>query len=221
MKAIRIVIVDDHVMLRDGIISILQKQPDFDVVGEAGSVAGALATVRDAQPDLVLMDYQLPDGDGLQATREILASSPEINVVLLTMHDEDELLFAAVRSGAKGFLLKNISAKEMLETLRGLAQGDVAMLPSEKNRILSEFARTSSQAADDAAAEPSLTKRELEVLQLVVTGATNGEIAQELHISQHTVKNHVHNILEKLQVADRHEATAVAVKRRLVSTPPR
>jgi DNA-binding NarL/FixJ family response regulator len=217
VKSIRIVIVDDHVMLRDGIVSILQNEPDFQVVGEAGSVAGAIATIGDVMPDLVLMDYSLPDGNGLEAIEAIHTISSEIAVVLLTMYREDELLFAAVRSGARGYLLKNISAKDMLKALRDLSQGDLAMLPAERNRIVSEFARTAPRQIDNQAKTPQLTDRELEVLRLIVRGATNRQIALELHISPNTVKNHVHNILEKLEVGSRHQAAEVAVKRRLVS----
>ena len=204
-------------MLRDGIVSILQNEPDFQVVGEAGSVAGAIATIGDVMPDLVLMDYSLPDGNGLEAIEAIHSISSEIAVVLLTMYREDELLFAAVRSGARGYLLKNISAKDMLKALRDLSQGDLAMLPAERNRIVSEFARTAPRQIDNQAKTPQLTDRELEVLRLIVRGATNRQIALELHISPNTVKNHVHNILEKLEVGSRHQAAEVAVKRRLVS----
>jgi DNA-binding NarL/FixJ family response regulator len=178
-------------MLRDGIVSILQNEPDFQVVGEAGSVAGAMATVGDVMPDLVLMDYSLPDGNGLEAIEAIHKISPDIAVVLLTMYREDELLFAAVRSGARGYLLKNISAKDMLKALRDLSQGDLAMLPAERNRIVSEFARTAPLPIDKQAKTPQLTDRELEVLRLMVRGATNRQIALELHISPNTVKNHV------------------------------
>lgn len=221
MKPIRIVIVDDHVMLRDGIVSILSEQPDFEVVGEAGSVAGALEVVQTASPDLILMDYGLPDGTGLEATREILAANPQIDIVLLTVHEEDDLLFEAVRSGAAGYLLKNISAKNMLARLRGLSQGDIAMERTESKRILSEFARTASPARTDQQQAVPLTDRELDVLRLIVSGATNKEIGAQLHISQHTVKNHVHHILDKLQVSSRRQAAELAVKRRLVSTGKR
>ena len=221
MKSIRIVIVDDHVMLRDGIVSILHEQPDFEVVGEAGSVAGALELVQAVETDLVLMDYGLPDGNGLDATREILTSYPQTDVVLLTVHEEDDLLFAAVRNGAKGYLLKNISATEMLARLRGLSKGEPAMEPTETRRILSEFARTDSPAAADQEQMISLTDRELEVLQLIVMGATNKEIGAQLHISLHTVKNHVHHILDKMKVSNRHEAAKVAVKRGLISSRKR
>lgn len=221
MKPTRIVIVDDHVILRDGIVSILNEQPDFEVVGQAGSVADALQVVRAYGPDLVLMDYGLPDGTGLEATREILASNPQTNVVLLTVHEEDDLLFDAVRSGAKGYLLKNISAKEMLAKLRGLSQGDAAISPAQTKRILSEFARTAPRQPADQDETIPLTDRELEVLRLIVKGASNKDIGAQLHISVHTVKNHVHHILDKLKVGSRREAAEVAVKNRLVDAGKR
>jgi DNA-binding NarL/FixJ family response regulator len=217
MKAIRVLIVDDHVMLRDGISTILQKEPDFEVVAEAGSVAEAVEKVKAAKPDLVLMDYGLPDGTGLDATREILAANAETNIVLLTVHEEDDLLFAAIRSGAKGYLLKNISAQTMLARLRGLSKGEPAMEPTETRRILSAFARTAAPTQPDQEAKIALTDRELEVLQLIVRGFSNPEIGAKFHISVHTVKNHVHHILDKLQVRNRHEAADEAIKRGLVS----
>jgi DNA-binding NarL/FixJ family response regulator len=216
MKPTRIVVVDDHTILRDGIISILDAQPDFEVVGRAGSVAGALEAVQTFRPDIVLLDYGLPDGTGLDATKAILATYPRTAIVLLTVHEEDDLLFAAIRSGAKGYLLKNISAKDLLARLRGLSQGEAAMLPEQTQRILSEFARTAPTPEPDGQEEADLSARELDVLRLIVAGASNREIGAQLHISVHTVKNHVHNILEKLAVDDRHQAAAVAVKRRLV-----
>ncbi len=215
MNPLRIVVVDDHVILRDGIVSILKAQPDFEVVGVAGSVAGALEAAQDSSPDVILMDYGLPDGNGLEATKEILASQPQINIVLLTVHEEDEILFAAVRSGAKGYLLKNVSAKDLLAKLRGLSQGDAAFLPAQTGRILSEFARTEPAQPSEESVIP-LTDRELEVLQLVVNGSSNQEIGAQLHISVHTVKNHLHHILEKLQVENRRQAAREAVQKGLV-----
>lgn len=214
MKPIRIVVVDDHVILRDGIVSILEAEPDFEVLGAAGSVAGALEAVRTHRPDLVLMDYGLPDGTGLEATREILASYPDTNVVLLTVHEEDDLLFEAVRSGAKGYLLKNISAKVMLARLRGLSQGEVAISPTQTRRILTEFARTPKPIRNGAIEQ--LTPREVEILRELARGASNQEIADTLYISINTVKNHVHNVLEKLGVDNRREAAKLAVERGLI-----
>lgn len=218
MNPVRIAIVEDHVILREGIISILNKQRDFEVVGEAGSVAGALKLAQDSRPDLILMDFGLPDGNGVEATKKILAAYPETNVVFLTMHEEDDLLFAAVRSGAKGYLLKNISAEQMLGKLRDLAGGDAAFLPAQTRQILAEFARTDSSEPVVEELTIPLTARELEVLRLLVKDASNQEIGRQLHISVHTVKNHVHNILDKLNVSNRRQAADVAVKRRLVAS---
>jgi DNA-binding NarL/FixJ family response regulator len=163
------------------------------------------------------MDYGLPDGTGLEATKAILAQQPDTNIVLLTVHEEDDLLFEAVRSGASGYLLKNISATDLLAKLRGLAQGDAAISAAQTRRIMSEFARTPPAQPDEKQQANPLTGRELDVLQLIVNGATNRQIAAELHISIHTVKNHMHHILDKLGVDNRHEAAKVALERRLVS----
>ena len=216
MNPIRTIVVDDHVILRDGLVRILAAEPDFEIVGEAGSVAGALEAVRANGPDLVLLDYGLPDGTGLEATRIIKAEFPETYVVLLTVHEQDDLLFEAVRSGASGYLLKNISANELVAKLRGLSQGDAALSADQSKRILSEFARTASPKPAEQEDAISLTDRELEVLCLIVLGDSNMEIALALNISIYTVKNHVHNTLEKLEVNNRREAADVAVKRRLV-----
>ncbi|MCB0012218.1 MAG: response regulator transcription factor [Anaerolineales bacterium] len=213
MKPIRIVVVDDHAVLRDGIVSILNAEPDFEVVGEAGSVAEGVAVVRSTGPDVVLMDYSLPDGTGLDAIQQILPVLPQTQVVLLTMHEEDDLLFAAIRSGANGYLLKNISAREMLARLRNVASGQVAISPTHTKRLFSEFAR-SEPAGDSETTQ--LTSRELEVLQLLAQGAANQEIAQTLSISIHTVKNHVHRILEKLEADNRREAVEIATRKRLI-----
>lgn len=217
MTSVRTLVVDDHVLLRDGIVGILNKQPDFEVVAEAGSVAEALAAAQTHTPDLILMDYGLPDGTGLDATREILAAFPQTKIVLLTIHEEDDLLFAAVRSGANGYLLKNISAEELLRKLRGLSQGHAAISPDQTSRILSEFARTEPPAPPEPTGVELLTERELEVLQLLVAGASNKEIGLELHISVYTVKNHVHHILEKLNVSSRREAVDLALSRQLIN----
>lgn len=218
MDPIRIVIVDDHVILRDGIVSIFDALSDFEVVGEAGSVASAVKVVQAAQPDLILMDFSLPDGTGLDATKQILATHPQTNVVFLTVHEEDDMLFAAVRSGAKGYLLKNIPATEMVSRLRGLSQGDPAMSPAQTSRILSEFARTTPPKPANEEEKTLLTERELEVLRLIVLGSSNREIAGQLYISVHTVKNHVHNILDKLQANNRLQAAEIAVEKDLIRT---
>lgn len=219
MKPIRIVVVDDHTILRDGIVSVLNAEADFEVVGAAGSVAGALEVVSDSRPDMVLMDYGLPDGTGVEATKEIVDLYPQTNVVLLTLHEEDEMLFAAVRNGAKGYLLKHISAKDLLTKLRGLSQGDAAFLPAQARRLLAEFARMEPVQSAKPEEDISLTDRELDVLELIVSGASNQEIGTQLHISVHTVKNHIHHILDKLQVENRRQAAEKAVRDGLIPRP--
>ncbi len=216
MKPTRLIIVDDHVILRDGIVSIFNGLSDFEVVAEAGSVAEAVKMAHLYQPDLILMDYTLPDGTGLDATKEILTSYPQIKIVFLTVHEEDDFLFAAVRSGAKGYLLKNIPAAEMLAKLRGLSQGAPAISSAQTSRILSEFAKTTSPLANNPEVMQPLTDRELEVLHLLAQDFSNREIGEQLFISVHTVKNHVHNILDKLEVDDRFQAAQLAVKKGLI-----
>lgn len=216
MNPCRIVIVDDHAILRDGIVSIFNSQPDFEVVGVADSVASAVEAAKNLTPDLMLMDYGLPDGTGLDATRRILSAQPNINIVLLTVHEEDDLLFSAIRSGAKGYLLKNINANYLLAKLRGLSQGNAALSSDQTRRILSEFARTEPAPSPRQVEENPLTARELEVLALIASDVSNRDIGEQLHISPHTVKNHVHNIIEKLGARNRREAVKLAVEKGLL-----
>jgi len=217
----RILLVDDHVLFREGVTSLLNSQPDMELVGEAGTVAEAIALTEKLQPDLVLMDFGLPDGTGLDATRAILDDQPETDIVFLTFHDDDERLFAAIREGAKGYLLKNVSTSELLKYLRGLEKGQAAVTPDMTSRILEEFARSRPAEAADRPDLNELTPRELEVLEELTTGATNGEIADRLIISKNTVKNHVSSILTKLDVENRREAARVARRRGLSDEPPR
>jgi DNA-binding NarL/FixJ family response regulator len=210
---IRILVIDDHVILREGVVSLIQAQPDFRVVGEAGSVAEATAKAEKLAPDLILMDYTLPDGTGLDATEAILKIQPDAKVVFLTVRDSDDALFSAIRIGAKGYLPKNISAAEMVSRLRGLARGKMALTEDLNSRVLSEFARTPSPISNDGFEE--LTPRELEILRELSHGATNREIADKMVISVNTVKNHVHQILQKLEVKNRRQAAKVAAEREL------
>jgi len=212
---IRLLIVEDHIIMREGLVSLLASQPDFEVIGEVGTVADAIALSRELKPDLILMDYGLPDGTGLDATRAILSENPEINIVFLTVHETDDDLFAAIRYGAKGYLLKNIAVAKMVEALRGMARGEAPLSRQMTGRVLDEFSRTRAPAEDEVESVYLLTPRELDVLAEICTGVSNKEIGDKLFISANTVKNHIHNMLEKLGLANRFELANYAAKRGL------
>lgn len=206
----RLLIADDHVLFGQGLASLLAAQPGFSVVGVATSVAEVVAMAHELQPELILMDFTLPDGTGLDATQEILADHPQTMIIFLTVHEDDERLFAAIRSGAKGYLLKNVSVTKLLGTLRSVEHGGVALSDLMIHHLLDEFARTDPPRAPSSDGDCTLTPRELEVLEEVATGATNAQIAARLVISAYTVKNHVSNILAKLNVSSRQEAALYA-----------
>lgn len=212
----RILLIDDHILFREGLVSLIDAQPDLEVVGEAGSVSDAIAQARVLRPDLILMDFNLPDGTGLDATSTILKDLPQTKIVFLTFNDDDERLFSAIRAGAKGYLLKNVSSSKLLASLRGIQTGAAALTPEMTSRILSEFARLAPASESSQSTRSELTPRELDVLQVLVTGASNREIAEQLVISDNTVKNHVRNILSKLGLNNRREAAEYARRHKLV-----
>jgi DNA-binding NarL/FixJ family response regulator len=206
---VKLLIVDDHVLFREGLVSLFSRQPDFDVVGEAGSVQEAIVKALELHPDLVLMDFILPDGTGLEATQAILADRPTTEIVFLTIED-DERLFAAIRAGAKGFLLKNVSTTDLLASLRGLQRGEAAISRKMVSRVMEEFAHTPKTGSPPIPGIKLLTTREVEILRKLAGGATNHEIAVDLFISENTVKNHVHNILKKLNLNSRRDLRSFA-----------
>jgi len=214
----RILIVDDHVLFREGLVSLLKAQPDFEVVGEASSVSEAVEIARQVQPDLILMDFGLPDGTGLDATQAILTERPETNIVFLTVHEEDDRLFAAIRSGAKGYLLKNVPVSKLLNYLRGVERGEAAISRAMVSRVLDQFSRMEPLRDAERAEMAELTMREMEVLQELATGATNREIADRLVITENTVKNHVRSILAKLNLRNRREAARFAQTHGLINS---
>jgi DNA-binding NarL/FixJ family response regulator len=203
----KIIIVDDHILFREGLAAIIRSETDIEIMGQAGSVQEAIALVNTLKPDLVLMDFGLPDGTGAEATRAILKEHPQCKIIFLTMSEEDEHLFAAIRSGAKGYLLKNMRPSKLISTLRSVQQGESALSRSMTLRLMEELARTKEPARTG---DPTLTRREMEVLRELASGVSNQEIANHLFISENTVKYHVHSILEKLNLSDRRDAAIYA-----------
>ena len=211
MKKTTVLLADDHDLFREGLAGIIDAQPDMEVVGEASDGLEAIVKASQLSPDLILMDIQMPGCDGLEATRKIKKELPDTTIVVLTVRDENEKLFEAVKNGAQGYLLKNIRSRDMLEMLRAALRGEAAISPRLAGRMLEEFRRLSHLAPAEADEELiSLTPREQEVLSLVATGASDKEISVALVISLHTVKSHMRNILSKLQVNSRREAARLA-----------
>jgi DNA-binding NarL/FixJ family response regulator len=215
--AMRILIVDDHILFREGLVGLLRSQPDTEVVGECGTVQEAITLAAKFKPEIVLMDFSLPDGTGLDATRAILAEEPDARIIFLTVHDNDERLISAMRAGAKGYLLKNLSVSKLLASLRALDRGEAAISRTMMARILEEFAQSTPLSELEPSPLVELTSREIEVLRELSAGITNQEIAVRLFISENTVKNHIHNILDKLRLNNRREAIDFARKHGLVS----
>lgn len=200
---IRLFIADDHTLFRDGLRALFASVPDMQVVGEAATGEGAIEGVIDTVPDVVLMDVRMPDLNGIKATRSILRASPHVGIVVVTMLKADDSVFAAMRAGARGYVLKGADQEEMLRTIRAVAAGEAHFGPEIAERLMHFFA---GLRPDTSNAFPELTDREIEVLELIAQGRNNANIAQQLVISPKTVRNHVSNILSKLQVADRAEA---------------
>ena len=209
---IRLVIVDDHTLFREGLASILNLEEDIEVSELAGSVQEAVEVVRKLKPEIILMDFFLPDGNGADATRLVLAEHPECKIIFLTMSEQDENLFAAIRSGAKGYLLKNLDPSKLLASIRAVHQGESAISTAMTLRLMDEFSRTKApdQVADSAL--DVLTPREIDVLRELTSKFTNQEIAEHLVISKNTVKYHIRAILDKLNLSNRTEAAEFARK---------
>lgn len=208
MEAIRLLIVDDHALFREGLRALFATLDDIDLVGEATHGQQAVDLVERLQPDIILMDIDMPGMNGVQATRTILRKTPSTGVIMVTMLEDDASVFAAMRAGARGYVLKGALPDELLETIRAVANGQVLFGPAIANRILRFFneQESSFKASLPEEAFPELTPRELEVLGLIAQGDNNSDIAEKLVISGKTVRNHITNIFSKLQVADRAQA---------------
>lgn len=217
MESIRILVVDDHLLFRDGVRALIDSAPDCELAGEATTGEEAVRLAADLQPDLILMDVKMPDMDGIEATRQIARTSPHIGILILTMLEDDSSVFTAMRAGARGYLLKGASHEEMLLAIRAVAGGQAIFSPGIAVRMMEFFNTMQPGRVPDAF--PELSDREREVLGLVARHYSNAEIAKELVISPKTVRNHVSNVLSKLQVADRAEAIIKAREAGLGSAP--
>ena len=217
-EPIRVLIVDDHALIRRSLDLALTAEPDIEVVGEASDGQEAVEMADRLMPDVVLMDVRMPRQSGIEATRTIKASVPSSRVIMLTVSDEEEDLFEAIKAGATGYLLKDVQIDEVPDAVRGVHEGQSLINPAMAAKLISEFANMSRKEAErpPQLPVPRLTDREMEVLRLVAKGMNNREIAKQLFISENTVKNHVRNILEKLQLHSRMEAVVYAVRERLL-----
>lgn len=216
MDKMRVLLVDDHVLFRKGITSMMKNRPDVEVVGEANDGLEALEKARELMPDIILMDIDMPGHNGLEATRLIKQEMPYVKIIMLTVSDDERDLFAAIKNGAQGYLLKNLEPSELFDMLAGARRGEAAITRAMAAKILSEFGRQASKETESTVQSHGLTQREVEVLQLVAKGASNREIANQLGIAENTVKNHLRNILDKLHLENRVQAATYAFREGLV-----
>ena len=214
---LRVLIVDDHALFRRGLQMVLEQEPDIEVVGEASDGSDAVEKAKALNPDVVLMDVRMPRRSGIQAAGDIRDMLPGAKILMLTISDEEADLYESIKAGASGYLLKEISIEEVADAIRSVWAGQSRISPSMASKLLSEFAAISQRAGDrrDLAAA-KLTDREMQVLKLVAQGRGNKDIAEELFISENTVKNHIRNILDKLHLHSRMEAVVYAVREKLL-----
>jgi len=215
-----VLIADDHAFFRRGLEVVLQGEAGLEIVGQASDGVEAVAVATEVAPDVVLMDIRMPKMTGIEAARQMKEVAPSAKIVILTISDEDDDLFEAIRAGASGYLLKDIPLDELADSVRAVHGGQSLINPSMAGKLLTEFATLARRDADEGPAKhapaPKLTEREMEVLRLVARGMNNRDIAKELFISENTLKNHVRNILEKLQIHSRMEAVMIAVREKLI-----
>ncbi len=205
MDTLRILIAEDHPLFRKGMVSLLSSVAGFEVAGEATTGEETIALAEELQPDVVLMDLQMPEGNGIEATRKIVAESPSVRVLVVTLFEDEDSVFMALRAGARGYVLKDADEEEMVHAINAVGRGEAIFSPHVAEKVLAYFAAPQTRAAPPQAF-PALTYREREVLELIAQGHPNPSIARELSLSTKTVGNYVSNIFTKLQVADRAQA---------------
>ena len=208
---IMVMLVDDHAIVRQGLRTYLELQPDIEVVGEAGDGQQAIGMVRDKVPDIILMDLVMPNTDGVEATRAITALSPSTKIIVLTSFSEDEKVFASIKAGAQGYLMKDVLPQDLVRAIRAVHRGEAQLDPEIARKLMHEF--TNPQPTTP---KHDLTDRELEVLTLIAHGKSNKEISEDLVLSEKTVKTHVSNILAKLHLSDRTQAAVYALRQKIV-----
>jgi DNA-binding NarL/FixJ family response regulator len=218
---LRVLLVDDHTLFRKGIASMLSDRDDMEVVGDVENGREAVDAARAKSPDLVLMDVHMPGGDGLTAVKAIKKNMPQVKVVMLTAFDDDEDLFAAIKNGADGYMLKNLTPSQFFNLLEGVTRGEAAISGVLADRILNEFRKTDEELRTGSEIHPALTPREIETLELLVQGKTNKEIAALLSVSENTVKRHLVDIMGKLHLENRIQLAVYAVHQGLDNTPSR
>jgi DNA-binding NarL/FixJ family response regulator len=217
MNRIKILLVDDQTMFREGLRTLISTQTDFDVVGEAANGEEALRLASQTKPNVVLMDLRMPVLDGVTATRSLHAQNPDCKVIVLTTFDDDDSVFDGIRAGAVGYLLKDAPTEKLYEAIRAAAHGESFLQPSIAAKVVSEFSRLSNRpSAETSSLTETLSEREIEVLRLVGSGFSNKQIAAQLFIAEGTVKNHITSIFGKLEVTDRTQAALKAKEMRLI-----
>jgi DNA-binding NarL/FixJ family response regulator len=206
LDTLRILVAEDHPLFRKGMISLLTSVPEFEVVGEAATGEEAVVRATQLQPDVILMDLQMPQVNGIEATRRILQESPSVRILVVTLFEDEDSVFMALRAGARGYVLKDADEEVVVHAIRAVGRGEAIFSPAVASRVLAYFAASPSGGGSPPQAFPTLTEREREILNLIAQGHPNPSIARQLHLSTKTVGNYVSNIFTKLRVADRTQA---------------